>query len=134
MGQPAAKQGDRITATDIHIVLVPAPPGPPQPTPLPHPFDGMLVGGLSPNVNIMGRPAATQGSSATNTPIHVPTAPGVSFQKPPSNTAMVVVGSASVRINGKPAARNGDQALTCNDPVDLPNGLIVATGTVFIGT
>ena len=38
MGQPAAKQGDHIIATDTHIVLVPAPPGPPVPTPLPHPF------------------------------------------------------------------------------------------------
>ena len=61
-------------------------------------------------------------------------APGVSFQKPPTNTATVVVGSATVRINGKPAARNGDQALTCNDPVDVPIGLIVATGTVMIGS
>ena len=24
MGQPAAKQGDELTATDIHIVLVPS--------------------------------------------------------------------------------------------------------------
>jgi uncharacterized Zn-binding protein involved in type VI secretion len=134
MGQPAAKQGDRVTATDIHIVLVPAPPGPPLPTPLPHLFDGVLLTNLSPNVNIMGRPAATHGSQATNTPIHVPMAPGVSFQKPPTNTATVVVGSATVRINGKPAARNGDQALTCNDPVDVPIGLIVATGTVMIGS
>ena len=36
MGQPAAKQGDQIVATDTHIVLVPSPGGP-VPTPLPHP-------------------------------------------------------------------------------------------------
>jgi hypothetical protein len=31
------------------------------------------------------------------------------------------------------AARNGDTAMTCNDPVDLPVGKVVAVGTVFIG-
>jgi len=36
-------------------------------------------------------------------------------------------------INGKPAARNGDRAQTCNDPVDLPVGTVVAVGTVLIG-
>jgi len=38
-----------------------------------------------------------------------------------------------VRINGKPAARSGDTALTCNDPADLPVGTVVAAGTVRIG-
>jgi hypothetical protein len=32
MGQPAAKQGDQILATDIHIILIPAVPAPPIPT------------------------------------------------------------------------------------------------------
>jgi uncharacterized Zn-binding protein involved in type VI secretion len=36
-------------------------------------------------------------------------------------------------INGKPAARAGDQALTCNDPVDVPAGTVVASGRVLIG-
>jgi uncharacterized Zn-binding protein involved in type VI secretion len=36
-------------------------------------------------------------------------------------------------INGKPAARNGDPAMTCNDPADLPVGSVVAAGTVLIG-
>jgi uncharacterized Zn-binding protein involved in type VI secretion len=31
------------------------------------------------------------------------------------------------------AARNGDMAITCNDPADLPVGQVVAVGTVFIG-
>jgi uncharacterized Zn-binding protein involved in type VI secretion len=43
------------------------------------------------------------------------------------------MGSSTVFINGKAAARNGDTALTCNDPADLPAGTIIATGTVFIG-
>lgn len=132
MGQPAARQGDKVVATDTHIVLVPSPGGP-VPTPLPHPFSGILDGGLSANVKVTGLPAATVGSTATNTPPHLPTPPGTSFQRPPANRATVAAGSGSVRINGKPAARNGDTALTCNDPVDLPAGTIVAAGTVRIG-
>lgn len=133
MGQPAAKQGDQITATDTHIVMVPAPPGPPVPTPLPHPFTGIINGQLSSDVNVMGNPAATVGSTADNTPPHIPTPPGVSFQKPPSNKATIKIGSSTVRINGKDAARNGDVAETCNDPKDLPIGSVVAAGTVLIG-
>lgn len=130
MGQPAAKQGDQITATDIHIVMIPSPSGS-VPTPLPHPFNGVISGNLSANVKIMGMAAATQGSTADNTPPHIPQ--GGPFQKPPSNKGQIVTGSARVMINGKPAARNGDTAMTCNDPADLPSGTVVAAGTVMIG-
>lgn len=133
MGQPAAKQNDQIVGTDTHIVMVPAPPGPPVPTPLPHPFTGMVNGSLSSDVKIMGMPAATVGSTADNTPPHLPTPPGIAFQRPPTNKATVQMGSQTVKINGKSAARNGDMALTCNDPSDLPVGTVVAVGTVFIG-
>ncbi len=131
MGQPAAKQGDQIVATDTHIVMVPGTP--PVPTPLPHPFTGIINGSLSSNVNIMGLPAATVDSTADNTPPHIPTPPGTAFQKPPANKATIKLGSPTVNINGKMAARNGDIAETCNDPVDLPVGQVVAVGTVFIG-
>jgi len=131
MGQPAAKQGDTITATDTHIIMIPAPPGPPVPTPLPHPFNGILDGSLSTDVNIGGMPAAVVGSTATNTPPHIPQ--GGPFQKPPTNRATIQMGSTTVMINGKPAARNGDTAMTCNDPVDLPVGTVVAAGNVMIG-
>jgi len=130
MGQPAAKQGDRVIATDTHIVMIPSPGGP-VPTPLPHPFAGQLDGSLSGDVNIEGKAAAVQGSTATNTPAHVPQ--GGPFQKPPSNKGTVQIGSGTVLINGKPAARNGDKAMTCNDPADLPVGTVVAAGTVLIG-
>ncbi len=134
MGQPAAKQGDQIVAVDTHIVMVPPPgPGPLVPTPLPHPFAGILSGGLSSDVKIMGLPAATVDSTADNTPPHVPTPPGTSFQSPPSNKATVKLGSPTVKINGKMAARNGDMAMTCNDPADMPAGKIIAVGTVMIG-
>lgn len=131
MGQPAARQGDRVVAVDTHVVMVPGTP--PTPTPLPHPFSGVLSGGLSTDVNISGLPAATVGSVADNTPPHVPTTPGTSFQRPPANKGTVQKGSATVMINGKPAARAGDSALTCNDPVDIPAGTVVASGSVLVG-
>ncbi|UCD88356.1 MAG: PAAR domain-containing protein [Desulfobacterales bacterium] len=80
---------------------------------------------------IQGRPAATVGSTATNTPAHVPQ--GGTFVKPPRNQGRIVRGSATVFINRKPAARAGDKALTCNDPVDLPVGTVVARSKVLIG-
>lgn len=128
MGQPAAKKGDQITATDMHLIQ---PPGPTSPVLLPHPFSGIIDGGLSSDVKIMGQPAATVNSTATNTPAHVPS--GGSFVKPPANRATIMLGSLTVMINGQPVARNGDMALTCNDPADLPLGTVVATGTVMIG-
>jgi uncharacterized Zn-binding protein involved in type VI secretion len=129
MGQPAAKQGDQITAVDMHIILVPAVV--PVPTPIPHPFMGIIGGNLSSNVRVMGMPAATVGSTADNMPPHIPI--GGPFAKPPTNKGTIISGSARVMINGKPAARAGDTALTCNDPVDMPVGTVVAVGTVLMG-
>jgi uncharacterized Zn-binding protein involved in type VI secretion len=132
MGQPAAKANDQIMATDIHIVIVPV--GPAQvPTPLPHQFSGMIGGSTVGSVKIGGQAAAVVGSTAQNSPAHIPTPPGVTFQKPPANQATVQMGSATVKIGGQPAARNGDTAMTCNDPADAPMGSIIAAGTVSIG-
>jgi len=128
MGQPAAKQGDQVTATDMHMIQ---PPGTTPPVLVPHPFTGMIDGSLSSDVNIQGKPAAILNSTATNTPAHVPI--GGTFVKPPTNRATIIKGSATVNISGKPAARNGDTAMTCNDPADLPMGTVVAVGTVLIG-
>jgi uncharacterized Zn-binding protein involved in type VI secretion len=64
-------------------------------------------------------------------PPHIPQ--GGPFQKPPGNKATIQIGSATVMINGKMAARNGDMAMTCNDPADLPAGTVMAVSTVFIG-
>jgi uncharacterized Zn-binding protein involved in type VI secretion len=80
-----------------------------------------------------GQPAATVDSTASNQPPHIPTPPGTAFQKAPANKATIKVGSASVKISGKAAARSTDPAATCNDPVDLPVGKVIAVGTVFIG-
>jgi uncharacterized Zn-binding protein involved in type VI secretion len=131
MGQPAAKMGDKVVGVDIHIIMIPAPPAPPVPTPLPHPFNGTITGGCITTVNIMGKPAAVVGSTADNLPPHIPQ--GGPFQKPPTNKGTVQKGSATVMIGGKPAARTGDTVMTCADPVDAPNGTIVAAGTVLIG-
>jgi uncharacterized Zn-binding protein involved in type VI secretion len=95
------------------------------------PFSGTLTTGLSTDVFIEGKPAATVNSIAINQPPHIPTAGP--FQKPPTNQGKILVGSTGVFINGKPAARQGDQATTCNDPADMPIGQVMAVGTVFIG-
>jgi uncharacterized Zn-binding protein involved in type VI secretion len=128
MGAPAAKQNDQVMGTDTHIILMPPYS---TPTPLPHPFAGMLTGGLSSDVNIGGLPAAIVGSTADNLPPHIPQ--GGPFQSPPANKGEIIMGSGTVMINGKPAARMGDTANTCNDPADAPVGSVIAAGTVFIG-
>jgi len=129
MGEPAAKQGDTITATDTHLVL---PTGATNPVTAELPFSGVIDGGISSNVKIMSMPAAVVGTTAENDPPHIPP-PGSTFVDPPSNSATIVAGSETVFINKKPAARNGDTATTCNDPVELPVGTVAAEGTVLIG-
>lgn len=128
MPQPAARQGDRIVAIDTHLIQ---PPGTSPPVPVPHPFSGIIDGGVSSTVTIGGAGAATVDSTATNTPPHLPI--GGSFVNPPSNRGTIKTGSGSVTINGKAAARAGDTAETCNDPRDMPVGTVVAAGTVLIG-
>lgn len=124
----AAKEGDQVTATDNHLILTPAP----ATVMVPHPFTGILNGSLSGDVLIEGKGAATVDSTGANTPPHIPI--GGSFVNPPSNQAQIIMGSGTVKINGKAAARNGDTALTCNDPVDAPVGTVVVPfSTVSIG-
>ena len=132
MGMPAATANCTVTGVDTHIVMVPTPGGP-VPTPLPHPFNGLLDGGLINTVKLNGQAAAVVGSTASNTPSHLPTPPGTSFQKPPANKGTIFMGSPTVKIGGKQAARAGDPVTTCNDPADAPVGQIVAAGTVMIG-
>jgi uncharacterized Zn-binding protein involved in type VI secretion len=129
VGPPAAKQGDQVTGTDVHLIITP-PPGSVT-VPVLHPFSGILDGALSSDVKIESRAAATVDSTATNTPPHVPI--GGTFANPPQNKARIFKGSLTVKINGKAAARSGDVALTCNDPTDAPVGTVIAQSTVFIG-
>jgi uncharacterized Zn-binding protein involved in type VI secretion len=131
MGRPAAKLGDEVLGTDVHIVMVPSPGGP-VPTPTPMPFSGKIVEECSTTVLIAGCGAATVGSVAINTPPHVPPGPGT-FAHPPDDRGTVTQGSPTVLVDGKPAARVGDKVLTCADPVPLPNGVIAGECTVLIG-
>lgn len=117
----AARQGDPVTGTDTHIVLIQAGPVT-TPTPTPMPFSGRILQNVSTDVLVNKRGAAVVGSVAVNAPPHLPT--GGSFAVPPRNQGQVQSGSSTVLINSKAAARSGDPVLTCNDPVDLPNGTI----------
>lgn len=132
MGKPAARQDDQVVAVDTHIVMVPAGPSL-VPTPLPHPFAGKLDGALVSTVKIGGKPAAVVDSTATDSPAHIATPPGTTFQKPPADKGTVQMGSMTVKLGGKAAARAGDPVMTCNDPTDAPVGQIVAVGTVLVG-
>jgi uncharacterized Zn-binding protein involved in type VI secretion len=123
MCKPAAKEHDTIVATDTHLL---------NGTPTLLPFDGIIDGNLSPNVIVEHRPAAMVDSTATNTPPHL-APPGMTFDNPPSNRGVIVQGSATVLINQRHAARDGDTANTCNDPVDAPKGAVVASSTVLMG-
>lgn len=127
MSPPAARIGDRIVAIDMHLIQ---PPPIATPVMVPHPFSGIIDAGVSRNVTIGGAAAATVDSTATNTPPHLPI--GGTFVNPPSNQGTITAGSATVTINGKAAARAGDQARTCDDTGRI-GGLVVATGKVFIG-
>src|SRR3954471_17723514 len=100
MGTPGAKQGDTVVSVDTHVIMIPSPGGP-VPTPLPLPFNGVLSGSLRADVLIENKPAATEGSTADNTPAHIP--PGGPFQTPPSNQGTIQSGSATVLINNKKA-------------------------------
>jgi uncharacterized Zn-binding protein involved in type VI secretion len=123
MGQPAARQGDLITATDMHLIQ---PPSSSSPTMQPHPFRGSINGAVSNNVRIDGRWAATVGSTARNDPPHLPQ--GGTFVNPPTNFGQIVQGSSRVFINKKQAARIGDKAMTCSDQPGPPAGTVEANG------
>lgn len=128
MPQPAAKEGDKVIATDSHLV-VPEGGGSPVPTPLP--FDGALDASLSPDVLVERRAVAVVGSVAHQSPGHA-VAPKT-FVRPPSNRGTVLVGSSTVLANNKEVARHGDAVETCGDPTDQPVGVVVASGTVLVG-
>lgn len=127
---PAAKLGDKVIGIDTHIVLVPSANGTVS-VPTQFPFTGTIISGCSANVLIEGKPAAVVGSLALNLPPHVPKEG--TFATPPTNQGTVLLGSATVVINNKPAARTGDKVMTCNDPAPAPTSSIVAVSTVQIG-
>jgi uncharacterized Zn-binding protein involved in type VI secretion len=129
MGTPAAVMGDRISAScAIHMIPNPA-SGAPQPSP-PLPFSAPLLQGLATKVLIGGKPAAVQGSSGLNTPPHVGLHPTDPFMVPTQQQGTVVMGSTTVLIEGKPAARTGATCVVC---AGLPGQLVGSAATVLIG-
>ena len=130
-GLPAARKNDQVVGVDIHIIMIPTPGGE-VPTPWPHPFAGKITNGCSTNVKIEGQPAATKDCEVKNDMNHIPMGPR--FQKNPDNKGKIMLGSFTVKINGKPAARVGDMVQTCNDPAPLPTSAIVkGASKVMIG-
>ncbi len=129
MGEMAAKAGDRIEGTDTHMINNGVSVSPVSG----HEFRATLTDNLSVDVLFEGKAAAYLDSVALNDPKHVPKSAG-SFSPVPENRGRVTKGSATVMINGNPAARNNDTATTCNDPPQENTGrVVVDTSTVFIG-
>jgi uncharacterized Zn-binding protein involved in type VI secretion len=129
MGTPAAVMGDQVTGTcPIHQIPNPA-TGVPQPAP-PLPFAAPLLTGLATRTLIGGKPAAVQGSSGLNTPPHLGLHASDPFMVPATQRAQVVMGSTTVLIEGKPAARTGSSCTIC---AGTPGQLTGSAATVLIG-
>jgi uncharacterized Zn-binding protein involved in type VI secretion len=128
MGQPIVS-GDQVKATcAIHMMPNPA-TGAPQPAG-PLPFSAPLTTGLATQTTIGGKPAAVMGSGGVNNPPHVGLHPADPFMAPPAQQALVMTGSATVLIEGKPAATTESQATACG----IPGAICVpTTTTVTIG-
>lgn len=146
MTEPAAKMDDKISSDGTSMVWV-QPPGSPPPNPISVAFsyEGPIDNGLSSNVFIMGKRAATVGSTATNSkpPNTQPavSSKGTLITAPIDNTATITTGSPKVFINGKKAARHGDSAKTSDYSTPpspgisqkIENAKVNATGSVLIG-
>ena len=128
-GTPAAVMGDRIIGTCMGHQIPSPPAGNPGPAP-PMPFSAPLLQGLATKVLIAGKAAAVVGSSGINTPPHVGLHPSDPFFAPPAQQGRVVMGSTTVLIEGKPAAKSGSQALI---DFGLPGNLVGSAATVLVG-
>jgi uncharacterized Zn-binding protein involved in type VI secretion len=111
MGAPPLVMGDRITGQCVGH-QIPGPFGAPTPAP-PMPFSAPLAQNLSTNVNFGGKAAAVLGSSGLNTPPHVGLHASDPFLLPANQIGRVLNGSATVFINGKPAATQQSQCSCC---------------------
>lgn len=95
------------------------------------PFSAPLVQGVAPKVLIQGKPAAVVGSWGVNLPPHVGLHGADPHMAGPAQIGRVIQGSATVLIEGKPAAKMGVTGTMCHN---LPLGKVVATAaTVLIG-
>lgn len=128
MGQPAAVMGDAIRA-QCAIHLIPGAMGAPQPAP-PLPFSAPLLQGLASSVLICSKPAAVQGSTGLNTPPHVGLHATDPFMVPTQQQGRVLAGSATVLIEGRPAARTASGCSVC---AGAPGQLTGSAANVLIG-
>jgi uncharacterized Zn-binding protein involved in type VI secretion len=125
---PAARQTD-LTLHDAPHCHAPIHPPAPTPTPMPHPpIPFPIISGCVMTVLIDNLPAAVVGSMTQNcmVPPCVPGGPGV-----------IAMGSSTVMLGGRPAARVGDLVsfASCVAPIPSPTGKILPPGspTVIIG-
>jgi uncharacterized Zn-binding protein involved in type VI secretion len=132
MGAPAIVLNDKIVGNcPNHVVPGPAGAATPVPPPGP-PFSAPLTQGLATKVMIGSKPAATMGSSGFNTPPHPgldPRDPFFTLVPSPKQGGRVTTGSATVFIEGEPAATLQSQATCCV----APGKLVPSVKTVLIG-
>ncbi len=130
MGQMAVVMGDRIMGV-CPVHQIPSPVGAPMPMGG-LPFQSPLLQGLATSVRIGGKFAAVQGSNGLNTPPHVPPLhPSDPAAIPTQQKGQVVMGSATVRFDGKSAAYTGCTVTHCLPPI--PGQVIGSGATVMIG-
>jgi uncharacterized Zn-binding protein involved in type VI secretion len=118
MGEPAATQGDRVTGTCVSHQIPNPTSGAPQPAG-PLPFSAPLVQGLANTVVIEKKSAAIMGSSGFNTPPHIGLHVSDPNLAPNTQLGRVTGGSATVSIEGTPAAKTGSPSACCAQPGQL---------------
>jgi len=127
MGAPPLVMGDKITGTCVgHLAIGPL--GVPVAAP-PLPFAASIALGLSPNVNFGGKAAATAGASGQNGQPHAGLHASDPCMLPTAQIGHVVSGSATVLINGKPAATQQSRCTCCV----VPGNGVPSVMTVLIG-
>lgn len=131
MGVAAGILGDKIVgACPAHLMV--GPMGAPVKSP-PLPFSAPVTLMTATKVMIMNKLALVVGSKGLNLPPHIPPAihPSDPSMPPPMQFGLVMVGSPTVLIEGKPAAKLGSKCSLCTG---VPLGNLVATGMkVLIG-
>jgi uncharacterized Zn-binding protein involved in type VI secretion len=128
VGAPAIVMGDQITGMcSIHMIPNPA-TGAPQPSP-PLPFSAPLTMALATKTMIGGKAAAVVGSQGLNTPPHIALHPSDPYMAPPMEIGQIVMGSATVLIEGKGAATAQSTCTCCVEP----GTLVPSVATVMIG-
>ena len=123
---PAAARMKDKAKHDAPHCHAPIHPAAPTPTPAPHPSAmPQIMMGCSMNVKIQNESAATMTSQTEpcKLPSCVPAGPG-----------MIMLGSMTVMVNGKPAARVDDLVLfpSCVAPIPSPTGKIMAPGATKV--